>query len=227
MHSARCSTSRPSPTSYTSWPTASPACPAWPPSGGTVRPSSSPNTACISGSYLSSGRSTYSHPVKWLLLRFHRMLASAVYAEAALVAPGNVYNQRWEIWDGVPDSSIRTVYNGVDPDEFALADAEPAVPTISWAGRVDPIKDLETLVRAFAIVHEKMPEAKLRIFGGTPAGNEAYRDGLRGTHPRSSASTARRRSRAESRPSRMRTAPATSSRSQASRKGSPTPSSRR
>jgi glycosyltransferase involved in cell wall biosynthesis len=128
--------------------------------------------------YLSFGRSAYSRPVKWLLLRFHRLLASAVYAEAALVAPGNVYNQRWELWDGVPDSSIRTVYNGVDPAEFAIASVEPDVPTISWAGRIDPIKDLETLVRGFALVRRGMPEARLRIFGGTPAGNESYRSEL-------------------------------------------------
>ena len=38
---------------------------------------------------------------------------------AALVAPGNLYNRRWEQRDGVPAEAIRTVYNGVDPDEFA------------------------------------------------------------------------------------------------------------
>jgi glycosyltransferase involved in cell wall biosynthesis len=125
--------------------------------------------------YLSFGRSTYSRPVKWLLLRFYRLLASTVYAEAALVAPGNVYNQRWELWDGVPDSVIRTVYNGVDPDEFSPADVEPVIPTIAWVGRIDPIKDLETLVRSFALVHRELPVARLRIFGSTPAGNEEYR----------------------------------------------------
>lgn len=124
--------------------------------------------------YLSYGRSAYSWPVKWLLLRFHRLLASAVYREAALVAPGNVYNQRWEIWDGVPDGAIRTVYNGVDPDEFAVAENEPSEPTLTWVGRIDPIKDLETLLRAFALVHTRMPNARLRIFGGTPRGNEDY-----------------------------------------------------
>jgi len=50
------------------------------------------------------------------------------------------------------------------------------VPTISWAGRIDPIKDLETLIRAFALVRAEIPEARLRIFGGTPRGNEPYRD---------------------------------------------------
>ncbi|GAB6902158.1 GT4 family glycosyltransferase PelF [Kineosporia succinea] len=128
--------------------------------------------------YLSFGRSTYARPVKWLLLRFYRLLSSAVYAEAALVAPGNVYNQRWETWDGVPDNVIRTVYNGVDPAEFTPADTEPEVPTIAWVGRIDPIKDLETLVRAFALVRQRCPQARLRVFGGTPAGNEDYRSAL-------------------------------------------------
>ncbi len=124
--------------------------------------------------YLSFGRAAYSWPVKWLLLRFHRLLASAVYSEAALVAPGNVYNQRWETADGVPANLIRTVYNGVDSDEFSVAQDEPSTPTLTWVGRVDPIKDLETLIRAFALVAERVPGARLRLFGGTPAGSEDY-----------------------------------------------------
>jgi glycosyltransferase involved in cell wall biosynthesis len=45
---------------------------------------------------------------------------------------------------------------------------------ISWAGRVDPVKDLETLLFAFALVHRQMPEARLRMFGSPPPGQEAY-----------------------------------------------------
>ena len=41
-------------------------------------------------------------------------------------------------------------------------------------GRIDPLKDLDTLVRAFALVREQVPDARLRLFGGVPAGNEAY-----------------------------------------------------
>jgi glycosyltransferase involved in cell wall biosynthesis len=57
-----------------------------------------------------------------------------------------------------------------------MAGPEPEVPTLSWAGRIDPIKDLETLIRAFALVRAEIPEARLRIFGGTPRGGEAYRE---------------------------------------------------
>jgi glycosyltransferase involved in cell wall biosynthesis len=66
------------------------------------------------------------------------------------------------------------VYNGVDPAAFPALTGEPEVPTISWVGRIDPIKDLETLLRAFALVHQRMPEARLRLFGSPPKGREPY-----------------------------------------------------
>ena len=56
----------------------------------------------------------------------------------------------------------------------------PTLPTISWVGRIDPIKDLETLLRAFALVHEEMPAARLRLFGSPPKGRESYLDQLPG-----------------------------------------------
>ena len=51
---------------------------------------------------------------------------------------------------------------------------EPEVPTISWVGRIDPIKDLVTLLRAFSLVIREIPQARLRIFGSPPQGGEAY-----------------------------------------------------
>jgi glycosyltransferase involved in cell wall biosynthesis len=125
--------------------------------------------------YLSFSGAAYSWPAKWLMMRFYRLLVGLVYSRASLVAPGNVYNRRWEQRDGVPASSIRTVYNGVDPEDFVAAGDEPQVPTLAWVGRVDPLKDLETLIRAFALVHGAEPRARLRLFGGTPKGNEGYR----------------------------------------------------
>lgn len=127
--------------------------------------------------YLGYRTGPYRWPVKALLLGFYRMLAEESYRQAALVTPGNRYNRRWEERGGTPSAHIRTVYNGVDPAAFPPAGPEPETPTLSWAGRVDPIKDLETLIRAFAIVHREIPEARLRLFGGTPKGGEAYRDG--------------------------------------------------
>ncbi len=129
--------------------------------------------------YLGYRTGPYRWPVKALVLGFYRMLAEESYRQAALVTPGNRYNRRWEERGGTPADNIRTVYNGVDPDLFPAAGPEPATPTLSWAGRVDPIKDLETLIRAFALVRAELPDARLRLFGGTARGAEGYRDGCR------------------------------------------------
>lgn len=124
--------------------------------------------------YLHSRNTPFRWPVRALHLRFLRRLCSLGYSEAEMITPGNVYNKRWEEQLGADLSRVRTVYNGVDPADFPASESEPPVPTISWAGRVDPVKDLETLLLAFSLVHRQMPEARLRMFGSPPQGQEAY-----------------------------------------------------
>jgi glycosyltransferase involved in cell wall biosynthesis len=124
--------------------------------------------------YLRGPSLPYAWAVKALYLGFLRQVCALGYAEAETIAPCNVYNRRWEERLGADPARIRTVYNGVDPANFPVADSEPEQPTISWAGRIDPIKDLDTLLSAFAIVHQDMPQARLRLFGSPPKGLEAY-----------------------------------------------------
>ncbi|MFD7135570.1 GT4 family glycosyltransferase PelF [Streptomyces sp. NPDC059894] len=126
--------------------------------------------------YLGYRTAPYRWPVKAVVLGFFRLLAEETYRRAALITPGNRYNRLWEEQGGAAPESIRTVYNGVDPAAFPPAGPEPEAPTLSWAGRVDPIKDLETLIRAFSLVRADRPDARLRLFGGTPRGGEAYRE---------------------------------------------------
>ncbi|MFE9613099.1 GT4 family glycosyltransferase PelF [Streptomyces sp. NPDC006012] len=126
--------------------------------------------------YLGYRTAPYRWPVKAVVLGFFRLLAEETYRRAALITPGNRYNRLWEEQGGAAPESIRTVYNGVDPAAFPPAGPEPQRPTLSWAGRVDPIKDLETLIRAFALVRGRVPDAALRLFGGTPRGGESYRE---------------------------------------------------
>ncbi len=115
-----------------------------------------------------------SHAVRVLLLSFFRRLAGAAYVAADRIAPHSTYNRRWQLHNGADPGRIRVMYNGVDPEDFPLAESDPRTPTLVFMGRVDPLKDLHTLIRAFAIVHDKIPEARLRLFGGVPAGNETY-----------------------------------------------------
>ncbi|MFI9610322.1 GT4 family glycosyltransferase PelF [Streptomyces sp. NPDC052023] len=128
--------------------------------------------------YLGHRRESRRWPVKAFLLGFHRALNSHGYRTADLITPCNQYNRRWEERGGADARRIRTVYNGVDPAAFPHAGPEPEVPTLTWCGRVDPIKDLETLLRAYAMVRAELPDTRLRLFGPVPPGGEAYRTRL-------------------------------------------------
>jgi glycosyltransferase involved in cell wall biosynthesis len=124
--------------------------------------------------YMHLRRPPFAWPVKELYLRLLRRICMLGYQEADLITPGNVYNRRWEDQLGADPARVRTVYNGVNPADFPMLDGEPEVPTISWVGRVDPVKDLETLLAAFSLVLKKMPAARLRMFGSPPRGRESY-----------------------------------------------------
>jgi glycosyltransferase involved in cell wall biosynthesis len=116
------------------------------------------------------------HAVRVLVLSFFRSLAGAAYLITDVLAPHSMYNRRWQLHNGADPDRMWTMYNGVEPDEFPAAVSEPAVPTISFMGRVDPLKDLHTLIRAFALVRKQIPAARLRIFGGTPQVNKIYHE---------------------------------------------------
>ncbi len=126
--------------------------------------------------YLSFLNEDSPRAVKILLLNFFRALAGAGYLIADVLAPHSSYNRRWQLQNGADPDRMWTMYNGVSPDEFPPAESEPDRPTIVFMGRIDPLKDLHTLIRAFAMIQAKVPKARLRIFGGTPPGNELYRD---------------------------------------------------
>jgi glycosyltransferase involved in cell wall biosynthesis len=124
--------------------------------------------------FLHSRQGPYRWPVRRLYLRFLRRLCALAYQQAQMITPGNVYNQRWEAQLGADLTKVRTIYNGVNPADFPALVGEPEVPTISWAGRIDPVKDLETLLHAFCLVRGRLPDARLRIFGAPPPGQEPY-----------------------------------------------------
>ncbi len=69
----------------------------------------------------------------------------AGYQIADVIAPGSEYNRQWEEMNGAAPHRIRPIYNGVDASHFPVAVTEPDVPTLSWVGRIDPLKDVETL----------------------------------------------------------------------------------
>lgn len=129
--------------------------------------------------YLEMVGEPVSHSVKVLLLNFFRALAAAGYHSADILAPHSSYNRRWALYNGARARRMRTMYNGVDPAEFPPAPSDPDVPTMVFIGRIDPLKDLHTLLRAFALVREEIHDARLRIFGPVPPANRAYHESCR------------------------------------------------
>ncbi|GAA3563449.1 glycosyltransferase [Streptomyces osmaniensis] len=112
--------------------------------------------------------------VRSLLAAFHGALAAETYARAALVTPGNGHARRWQERCGADRAKLRTVYPGMDAGRFAevgesAACADPD--SLVWVGRVEPAKDLVSLLHAFAEVRKEEPKTRLRIVG-TPAGPE-------------------------------------------------------
>jgi glycosyltransferase involved in cell wall biosynthesis len=106
-------------------------------------------------------------------LHFARAATALAYALADLVAPCCDYNTRWESRLGVPTERLRTIYYGVDGaacDAYASRESQ----TIAWAGRIDPLKDVETLLRAAASVLTERPDVTFRLVGDAPPGNEEY-----------------------------------------------------
>lgn len=113
--------------------------------------------------------------LKLLRSRFYYALARMMYQEADLIVSVSEFNRTWQIELGAPAERTRVVYNGVAPEAFPVATTDTqSRPTVSWVGRIDPIKDLETLVRSFTTVTKSAPEAKLKLFGPVPKGNEEY-----------------------------------------------------
>lgn len=125
--------------------------------------------------YLALHGAKLSWPVRRAATAFLRRLSQVVHAHAHLVLPVNQFNARWERRLGAVPRRIHTIPNGVDPAKFEPVTSEPDVPTISFVGRIDPLKDLETLISAFALVRERVPGAQLRIFGPVPVENASYK----------------------------------------------------
>ncbi|MFI7409093.1 DUF3492 domain-containing protein [Streptomyces sp. NPDC049627] len=112
--------------------------------------------------------------VRSLLAAFHGRLATETYTRAALITPGNGHARRWQERCGAERGKLRTVHPGMDASPFAEVGESPegADPdTLVWVGRVEPAKDLVSLLHAFAEVRKEEPKTRLRIVG-TPSGAE-------------------------------------------------------
>ena len=111
-----------------------------------------------------------------LWIRFFEGLGRIAYAEADPVIALYEGNQRRQVQDGASTDRTRIIPNGVEIERFRpLRAARPAAPppVVGLLGRVVPIKDIKTFIRAMKALVAAAPEAEGWIIGPTDE-DEAY-----------------------------------------------------
>jgi len=76
-------------------------------------------------------------------------------------------NQRMQLRDGAAPARLTIIPNGVDFQRYAAIPRDPAPrpPTVALIGRVVPIKDVKTFIRAVGLLRRRIPEARGEILG--------------------------------------------------------------
>lgn len=123
-------------------------------------------------SYLAAVRSPASPGERFISTRLARGLARSAYDAADVISPVTEANASWEQGLGVDPRKIHVIRNGVDgPPQPTRA---PNTKTVVAVGRIDPLKDVHTMLRVAAEVIARMPAASFRYYGPVTQGEEAY-----------------------------------------------------
>jgi len=125
---------------------------------------------------LALGRNRSNSPYRIFLSNFYAAVVAMAYSRADLVAPVAKFNATWEMRLGVDEAKIHPMPNGVDPERFPLlrpAGSGDGPLTLVAVARLERLKDIHTLLRAFAIVRTRIPGVRLEIHGPESDANYA------------------------------------------------------
>lgn len=86
-------------------------------------------------------------------------------------------NQKAQLEDGADATKMQVIPNGVDIKRFSnLTHRRQSSPTIGLIGRVVPIKDIKTFIRACGLLRQTAPDLKAYIIGPTDEDEEYYEE---------------------------------------------------
>lgn len=102
-------------------------------------------------------------------IRAFEAYARACYEASAAVTTLYSDNQRLQLASGAAPERLRVIANGIDVSRFARLPvaADTARPTIALIGRVVPIKDVKTFIRASGHVRQAVPDLRALVMGPT------------------------------------------------------------
>lgn len=105
-----------------------------------------------------------------------KKMSMLAYDQADVVTSLYEHAKELQVELGCPEEKIRVTPNGIDASRFAgyvpNEEIEPDKIHIGAVLRVTPIKDVKTLIRAFAYAKEEVPKLKLWIMGPTDEDEE-------------------------------------------------------
>ncbi|MBM3567713.1 MAG: DUF3492 domain-containing protein [Alphaproteobacteria bacterium] len=87
-------------------------------------------------------------------------------------------NQDLQRRDGAPPERLAIVPNGIDYARYSKVQPDPAArpPAVALIGRVVPIKDVKTFIRAAAILKDQIPDVKAYVMGPTDEDQEYFKE---------------------------------------------------
>ncbi len=103
-----------------------------------------------------------------LWIRFFEHLGYLTYQASDHIVALYEANRQRQLQDGAPPERTSNIPNGVDVERFGALRSlrtEAVPPVLCLIGRVVPIKDIKTFVRAMRIVVDRMPLAEAWIAG--------------------------------------------------------------
>lgn len=106
--------------------------------------------------------------IRRLWIRFFEVIGRLAYQKANTIVSLYTGNQARQHQDGAPVDRTCIIPNGIDPERFRAARQArpPGIPKVlGLVGRVVPIKDIKTFIRAMRSVCEQIPEAEGWIVG--------------------------------------------------------------
>lgn len=112
-------------------------------------------------------------------VRFFDVLGRECYQQAARIVSLYEANRQRQIADGAPAERTECIANGIDFPHFdALRQQrEPGVPlTVCFIGRVVPIKDVKTFIRAMRTIVNQLPDVQIWVAGPEEEDPEYARD---------------------------------------------------
>jgi glycosyltransferase involved in cell wall biosynthesis len=123
-------------------------------------------------SYLDAARNGESPGSRFAATRVARGLTRVAYDGADVISPVTDANAYWEMGLGIDAAKILVLYNGLR--QPSTPTPPPRTRTVVSIGRVDPLKDLHTMLRVAAETVRFVPEARFLHYGPVSSGQEAY-----------------------------------------------------